>query len=80
VGPGTGNVTPYIGGGLGVLRAASGTYTEYIKAADTTGLVFLPSNTARLSIMDVSVMLYTNHVPLFAKSGTGATILEAAYW
>jgi len=59
-----------------VTRSASGTYTEYILASDETGLKFTPTNAARLSITDVSVRLYTMPDPLFAKSSSGAVVIE----
>jgi hypothetical protein len=50
-----GTVTASIGGTSGDEVSANGTYTQYIRAVDTTNLKFTPSNTARFTIDTIAV-------------------------
>jgi len=45
----------HLGGVAGAVRSANGTYTEQIRGLTTGNLIFTPTNTARLTIDDVSV-------------------------
>jgi len=66
-------VTPSIGGTSGTKQAAIGTYTECIKAADATGLIFTPDNTSRFTIDTISVKKLSR-AKLFAYAAAPVTL------
>lgn len=55
-----GTVTPSCGGITFTTRSANGTYTEYFTAINNAALTFSPSNTARFTIDNVSILSYSN--------------------
>jgi hypothetical protein len=70
------SVTPSVGGQNGAARSAAGTYTDYIKAEDTTsGLIFTPSNLSRFTIDTITLKKVTK-CKLWAKSSAGTVYLE----
>ncbi len=54
-----GDVTPFVGNTAGTLRSGDGTYTEFITAANTDGIVFTPSITFSGELSNVSVRKFT---------------------
>lgn len=50
-----GTLTPKLGNTAGTAVGADGTYTQTITAANTDGLLFTPTNTARLTIDTITV-------------------------